>query len=145
MDINVLWRVRYSDRMSQARALSSLTEEKEELQEKLDETVRRTDRRMLALEAELKASETKLDQRTERFTECISNMKAKAKEQGRKHKSALAKKDAERERAKDNAEKKKRRAVSNAVQEGEKRLKLSQMACRRHRKSMEVRPPAPLL
>ena len=148
IDVNLLRRMNYSDKASHARAISSLKKEKEDLEDRLErteQTVRRSDRRAMQLEADFKLAKTRLEERTTRFTESISRMQENSREQARKHKLELEKKDRKREKDLAQAKKRKVAAVKDATRKVERRLAQSQTASRRHRETMEVRLPFPPL
>lgn len=50
VDVNVLCRINYADKASHVQAIPSLMEEKELIQEKLEQTVRHSDRWVLELQ-----------------------------------------------------------------------------------------------
>ena len=68
-------------------------------------------------------------------------MQEKSREQARKHKSELEKKDSKREKDLARARKRKVAAVKDATRKVERRLAQSQTASRRHWETMEVRLP----
>ena len=72
-------------------------------------------------------------------------MQEKSREQARKQKLELEKKDRKREKDLAQAKKRKVAAVKDATRKVERRLAQSQTASRRHRETMEVRLPFPPL